>query len=182
MLVGDQHIAGILAAQDLFQQQVGLTDPLACGKGPVGAHALAGQLGAAADAGIIETAGRHQTPHPGQSRRDDMHQPHDAVAGMLFRGGGHADAKAPHIHLYRLVYDMLDGAAGNDDSGVGTGGTVGIQRVLPEEAGGPGHALNVEEHQRLFRVDGDALIERVGPVLRDAVHPDEPAVLSVKEG
>ena len=52
----------------------------------------------------------------------------------------------------------------------------------PEEAGGPGHALNVEEHQRLFRVDGDALIERVGPVLRDAVHPDEPAVLSVKEG
>ena len=70
MLVGDQHRMGTLAAQDLFQQQVGLTDPLACAKRP-GAHALAGQLGAAADSGIIETAGATRRHTQAKSRLDD---------------------------------------------------------------------------------------------------------------
>ena len=53
--------------------------------------------------------------------------------------------------------------------------------MLPGQAGRARHGLQVQEHQRLLRVYGDALIHGVAAVGGDAVHADEPAVLAVHE-
>ena len=53
--------------------------------------------------------------------------------------------------------------------------------MLPDQAGGAGHALHVEKLQRLLRVDGDALVHGAVAVVVVAVHAQEPAVLRVHD-
>ena len=51
--------------------------------------------------------------------------------------------------------------------------------MLPNQAGRADHALNIEEYQRLVRLGADALVYRVAAVMGNAVHTQEPAVLTV---
>ena len=51
--------------------------------------------------------------------------------------------------------------------------------MVPNQAGSAGNTVDVEEHQRLLAFNGDALVHGIAAILGDAVHTEEPAVLTV---
>ncbi|MPN27702.1 hypothetical protein SDC9_175136 [bioreactor metagenome] len=68
VLIGDQHVSGGGASENLLHQQIRLSHPQSGGKGPIGPHALRRQRRIAADGGVIVPSGSHQPPEPRQSR------------------------------------------------------------------------------------------------------------------
>ena len=149
VLVRDQDVQRLRAAHDLLQQQVGLGHAEARGEGPVGSDALALHPAAAVDdARVLEAARGHEPPQPGQGRRNDVQQAHNAVIRLVRRGRRHAHTEAPDIDGHRLPgHDVLDHIPRDNDARVRAGLAVGILHVLPDEAGRAGHAVHVEEQQ-----------------------------------
>ena len=111
--------------------------------------------------------------------RNEVRDAHDPVGGLVAGARGHADAEGPDVHADGFVDDVLDHRAREDDARVGARLPGRVERVLPRQRRGVGHALDVEEHERRVRVDDRALEARVLPVFAQVVHANEPTILGV---
>ncbi len=109
VLVGDQHVAGLGRVDNLAQQQVGLVDAAAGGKGPVGAHAFGLHVLAllGLDAGVGVAARGDQPPQPRQRRAEHMNHGEDAVELAVAVRRRAAHAKAAHIDRLRTAERCL---------------------------------------------------------------------------
>ena len=186
VLVRDEHVRRVGACHDLLEQQVRLRDLEPRGERPVGANALGLQTAAGVrvrDGRVLEAARRDQTPQPRNALRHDLQHTHHAVVRVLRGARRHPHAEAAHIDLHRLGvgHDVVEHLARQDDARVRAGLAVRLDDVLPDQAGRAGDAVHVEEHQRLARMDADALVERVVAVGVHAVHAQKPAVLGVED-
>ncbi len=169
-----------------MEQEIGLRDLPAGGERPVGADALGLESAAGVRVGdgrVLKPTRADEPPQPRDRRGDKLHHAHDAVVRLVDRGGRHTHAERADVDLLRLAAgdDVVDHGTRDDDAGIRARLAGGLDDVLPDEAGGAGGAVHVEELERFARVDADALIHRAVAVALVAVHAQEPAVLRVRD-
>ena len=179
VLVGDELVPGGRRIDDLLQQKVGLADHLAGGKRPVGTHTLSGHARGFRHAGVVMPARGDQPPQPGQRLGQHVHHPDDAVGRRVFCAGRRPDAETAHIDLDGLAEDARHMMAREDHPRVGAGLAGLVHGVLPDQAGGSGHAFDVQKNQRLLGVNSKPLVLGIGAVTVDVVDTQEPSLLGV---
>ncbi len=109
-----------------------------------------------------------------------MQHAHDTVGWLLSRVWRRANAETPNVDLNRLVDNPRHGTSRHNDAGIRTRDARRILRVLPNQAGGPGHGVEVEEDQRLGRLYTEPLKVWIDAIAVNVIDAQEPAVFRVR--
>jgi len=181
MLIRREDVFHIRRIYDLLQQQVGLLDLFPRGEGPVAAYPLAAYTFRLYDTRVSMPSRGHQSPEPGERRRQNMHNADDTVVRVFPGTRRRAQANASDINPDRIRINTGDDIPWQDHPRVGARYTGCILLVVPDQRPPTGDSFNIQEEQRLFWFGRYFFQYHVSTIFLDMIHPDEPSILGIFE-